>query len=108
MARRESIADTQPLAWPFPYDCEVERLLTRQCETALAATFSPELVREAGGLLARECKDRGAVALLAPTANIHRSPLGGRSFENFSEDPILSGIMAAAYINGLQESVSGD
>jgi len=62
-------------------------------------------VHAAGGLLAREAKDRGAVALLAPTINIQRSPLGGRSFESFTEDPILSGIMAKAYITGLQENV---
>jgi beta-glucosidase len=77
-----------------------------QCETALTATFSPELVHSAACLLARESKDRGAVALLAPTVNIQRSPLGGRAFESFSEDPGLSGLMASAYIRGLQENVS--
>lgn len=46
------------------------------------------------------------MALLAPTVNIQRSPLGGRSFESFTEDPILSGIMARAYIDGLQQNVS--
>ncbi|KAL1409700.1 hypothetical protein Q8F55_003696 [Vanrija albida] len=74
------------------------------CETALAATFNTDLVHAAGRLLASEAKDRGAVALLAPTINIQRSPLGGRSFESFTEDPILSGILATAYINGLQEN----
>lgn len=44
----------------------------------------------------------GTHVLLAPTVNIQRSPLGGRGFESFSEDPVLSGTIAAAYINGLQ------
>lgn len=70
--------------------------------TALVATFSPTLPREAARLLAKETKARSAVCLLAPTVNICRSPLGGRAFESFSEDPTLSGILAAKYINGLQ------
>ncbi|WVR03693.1 hypothetical protein IAU60_000688 [Kwoniella sp. DSM 27419] len=72
------------------------------CATSLAATFSTDLLHEAGQLLALETKARNAVCLLAPTINIQRSPLGGRAFESFSEDPTLSGEMAAAYINGLQ------
>ncbi|OCF36321.1 beta-glucosidase [Kwoniella heveanensis BCC8398] len=75
--------------------------------TALGATFSTPLIRSAGELLAAETKARNAVCLLAPTINIQRSPLGGRAFESFSEDPTLSGLIAAAYINGLQsEGVS--
>jgi len=58
-------------------------------------------------LLAKEAKARNAVCLLAPTINIQRSPLGGRAFESFSEDPTLSGHIAAAYVEGLQsENVS--
>ena len=76
--------------------------LALPCATALASTFSHELVREAGALLAEESKARGAVCLLAPTVNIARSPLGGRTFESFSEDPTLSGQMASDYIQGLQ------
>lgn len=72
--------------------------------TCVASTFSSDLVHEAGGLLAAEAKARGASCLLAPTINIQRSPLGGRAFESFSEDPTLSGLMAASYINGLQEA----
>ncbi|GJE97941.1 glycoside hydrolase family 3 protein [Phanerochaete sordida] len=74
------------------------------CETAMASTFDPELVRQVGALLAVEAKVKSSVALLAPTCNIQRTPLGGRAFESFSEDPYLSGIMAAAYVNGLQEN----
>ena len=57
-----------------------------------------------GEVLARETHARGAVCLLAPTINIQRSPLGGRAFESFSEDPTLSGELAASYVNGLQSS----
>ena len=70
--------------------------------TCIGATFSTSLVHEAGQLLAAETKARNAVCLLAPTINIQRSPLGGRAFESFSEDPTVSGLMAAAYVNGLQ------
>lgn len=71
-------------------------------ETCLGASFSTTLVKEAGELLAEEAKARGAVCLLAPTINIQRSPLGGRAFESFSEDPTLSGTLAGSYVNGLQ------
>lgn len=71
--------------------------------TALAATFSPTLPAEAARLLAEETKARNSVCLLAPTINICRSPLGGRAFESFSEDPTLSGIIAAEYVKGLQD-----
>jgi beta-glucosidase len=70
--------------------------------TCIGATFSKPLTEEAGKLLAEETKARNAVCLLAPTINIQRSPLGGRAFESFSEDPTHSGQIAAAYINGLQ------
>lgn len=70
----------------------------------MGAAFDADLTAEAGRLLAAEAKARGASCLLAPTVNIQRSPLGGRAFESFSEDPTLSGLTAAAYINGLQEN----
>ncbi|KAF8589753.1 glycoside hydrolase family 3 protein [Ramaria rubella] len=72
------------------------------CATSLASTFDADLVNEVGAFLAQEAKTKSAVTLLAPTCNIQRSPLGGRSFESFSEDPHLSGSLAAAYVNGLQ------
>ncbi|KAL7421535.1 hypothetical protein Q5752_003304 [Cryptotrichosporon argae] len=70
--------------------------------TAIGAAFDTALVTQAGTLLAAEAKARNAVCLLAPTINIQRSPLGGRAFESFSEDPTLSGHIAAAYVNALQ------
>ena len=69
---------------------------------ALGATWNVELVERLGRLLAEEVKAKGAHVLLAPTVNIHRTPIAGRNFECFSEDPYLSGQMATAYINGLQ------
>lgn len=69
------------------------------CATALGATWDPELVHELGArILAPEAKLRTASVLLGPTVNIQRSPLGGRSFESFAEDPVLSGTLASAYI----------
>ena len=59
--------------------------------TALAATWDPELARRAGALLAQEARRKGVHVLLAPTVNLHRSPLGGRHFEAYSEDPYLTG-----------------
>ena len=68
----------------------------------LAATWNTALIERIGAALAAETKSKGAQVLLAPTVNIHRSPLGGRNFESFSEDPYLAARMTVAYINGLQ------
>lgn len=70
--------------------------------TCLGATFDHDLASQMGAALATETKARGSACLLAPTINIQRSPLGGRAFESFAEDPNLSGQVAADYINGLQ------
>jgi beta-glucosidase len=69
---------------------------------ALAATWNTDLVEQVGQALGEEALTKGARLLLAPTVNIHRSPLNGRNFECFSEDPYLASRMAVAYINGLQ------
>ena len=69
---------------------------------ALAATWNPQLVEEIGTALAEEALSKGARVLLAPTVNIHRSPLNGRNFECYSEDPLLSAEIAAAYVRGVQ------
>ncbi|GAA3554492.1 glycoside hydrolase family 3 C-terminal domain-containing protein [Nonomuraea rosea] len=75
--------------------------------TALAASWDVDLVRRAGRLLAREARRKGVHVLLAPTLNLHRSPLGGRHFECFSEDPYLTGEIGAAYVEGVQEGGVG-
>ncbi|RPA90564.1 hypothetical protein L873DRAFT_1717239 [Choiromyces venosus 120613-1] len=77
------------------------------CGVSLAATWNTKLLRSVGNTLAAETKARQAQVLLAPTVCMHRSPLGGRNFESFSEDPLFAGKMSAAYINGLQEGGVG-
>ncbi|CAI7596254.1 unnamed protein product [Penicillium pancosmium] len=72
------------------------------CGTALGATWDTMLIQEAGVLIGKEAKAKGASIWLGPTMNIQRSPLGGRGFESFAEDPHLSGMLAAAIIQGVQ------
>lgn len=71
--------------------------------TALAAAWDPALARRAGRLLAQEARRKGVHVLLAPTVNLHRSPLGGRHFECYSEDPYLTGAIGSGYVNGVQD-----
>lgn len=61
------------------------------------------MIHEVGQHIGDEVKARSAHILLAPTVCLHRGPLGGRNFESFSEDPFLTGKLASAYINGVQE-----
>ena len=70
--------------------------------SALAATWSPELAQRVGGALGREARALGVDVVLGPGLNLHRSPLGGRNFEYFSEDPVLAGELAAAMVQGIQ------
>jgi beta-glucosidase len=72
------------------------------CGTALGASFDPLLVEEVGAALGREARSKGAHVLLAPTVNLHRTPIGGRNFECMSEDPELTAQIAVGYIRGLQ------
>jgi beta-glucosidase len=72
------------------------------CGAALGATWNPDLVRRAGAVLGEEARTKGARVLLAPTVNMHRSPLAGRNFECYAEDPLLSGTLAAAFVRGAQ------
>ena len=81
--------------------------LVMPAPSALAATWNTEVVALVGSAIATECIDRRVDLLLAPTVNLHRSPRGGRHFECFSEDPLLSARMAVAYINGVQNQGVG-
>jgi beta-glucosidase len=74
---------------------------------AAAATWNPELIRRVGAALGRETRSKGCDILLGPAVNIHRTPLCGRNFEYYSEDPYLAGRMAVAYIQGLQSENVG-
>ncbi|MBP0458346.1 beta-glucosidase family protein [Streptomyces montanisoli] len=75
--------------------------------TALAASWDPALARRAGRLLAQEARRKGVHVLLAPTVNLHRSPLGGRHFEAYSEDPYLTGEIGTGYVRGVQDGGVG-
>ena len=75
--------------------------------SALAATWNRELVYEVGQALGEECREEKVGVILGPGANIKRSPLCGRNFEYFSEDPYLTGEMAKSHINGVQSQGIG-
>lgn len=72
------------------------------CGAAMGATWDVDLLARIGAALAEETRAKGAQVLLGPTVNLQRSPLGGRHFECFSEDPTLTAELAKAYVAGLQ------
>jgi beta-glucosidase len=74
------------------------------CPSALGATWDPELVRELAAALGAEARSKGVDILLAPTINLMRTPLAGRGFECFSEDPELTARIAVAYVTGVQSA----
>ncbi|MGO4342984.1 beta-glucosidase [Pedococcus sp. 2YAF34] len=70
--------------------------------TVLASAWSEETAHEVGEMLAEEAERQQIHVVLGPTINLHRTPLGGRLFEAYSEDPLLTGRLAAAYVRGMQ------
>ena len=77
------------------------------CPTSSASTFNPELMYKLGVGLGLEAKHYNVDLLLTPGINIKRTPLNGRNFEYYSEDPYLTGILASALVNGIQEEKVG-
>ncbi|HEY0165595.1 MAG TPA: glycoside hydrolase family 3 C-terminal domain-containing protein [Jatrophihabitans sp.] len=72
--------------------------------TALSASWDPELAYRYGAAAAAEAVRKGVDVVLGPTINLHRSPLGGRHFEAYSEDPLLTGEIGAAFVRGVQSA----
>ena len=72
------------------------------CSTLLACTWNPELVYAVGEAGAKEVKENNISVWLTPAINIHRSPLCGRNFEYYSEDPLLTGVLASSMVKGIQ------
>ncbi len=93
-ATSSEIYRTEP-ATAFPTAC------------ATGSSWDPGMLEEIGAALAAECRALGVDVLLGPGVNIKRSPLCGRNFEYFSEDPVLSGRLAAAWVSGLQRGGVG-
>ena len=77
------------------------------CSCASASSFSRESLKKLGSVLGDECQAQNVSTILGPAINIKRSPLCGRNFEYFSEDPLLSGKISAAYVKGIQSQDVG-
>ncbi len=84
-------------------DTELEPSAAFPSGSAMAATWDEDLLQRIGNALAAEAVRKGVDVVLGPTINLHRSPLGGRHFECMSEDPLLTGRLATAYVRGVQE-----
>jgi len=75
--------------------------------SSLGSTWNPELVEAVGAAIGAEAQTKGANVVLGPTINLHRTPLGGRNFECYGEDPWLSGALATAFVRGVQSQGIG-
>jgi beta-glucosidase len=88
-----------------PDDASIEHSDQATCfppAAGLGSSWDPELARRIGDALGKECRAAGVAVLLGPGVNMKRSPLCGRNFEYFSEDPLLAGVLASAWVGGVQ------
>lgn len=97
---RKQAADAKDLITGEPATCFPPAV-------ALGSTWDPELVRRVGVALGEEARAMGVAVLLGPGINLKRSPLGGRNFEYYAEDPLLTGILAVEWVKGLQSTGVG-
>jgi len=105
---RSTVMGGVTIACSNPKDSTQEvRYTAFPAETALAATWNIPLIEETGRAIGNEVLESNVDILLEPGLNIHRNPMCGRNFEYFSEDPLLSGKMAAAYVRGVQSQGVG-
>lgn len=95
------------LAAKRPYDSHVYNTTEVPSGATLASTFDRNAAFEIGSLIGQEVSDYGMDVLLAPGVNLMRNPLCGRNHEYYSEDPVVAGMIAAGYINGLQSKGTG-
>ena len=98
-ARRGANVDHSSMHLPN----DLTRSTIMPAAVAMGATWNPELIKQAGAAIGRDCRHLGIRVLLGPTVCIIRNPFGGRNFETFSEDPHLSAAMVVPYIRGVQE-----
>ena len=97
----------KPLKNGFTEQQDIIQTVCMPTPSALAASFNREASYKSGELIAKECLHHHTEVLLAPGINIKRFVLCGRNFEYFSEDPFLAGVLAASYVNGLENNGVG-
>ena len=97
----------KPLKNGFTEQNEVIKTVCMPTPSALAASFDEDACYESGELIAKECLHHKTNVLLAPGINIKRYVMCGRNFEYFSEDPFLTGVLAAKYVSGLEDNNVG-
>jgi beta-glucosidase len=100
---RSMLLSDGPLGVRGPVLDERSTSICAPSATSLAATWDTDLAERVGRLIADEAVRLGVHVVLGPVVNLHRTPLGGRVFENFSEDPLLAGYLARAWVAGVQQ-----